>query len=631
MIWSLPREEGGELMMLRQNGVLEGRDQDHMRGANDQAPRIEDYGLIGDCRTAALVSRHGSIDWLCWPRFDSGACFAALLGTPDHGHWSIAPVAPSFRSTRHYRGDTLILETLFTAEDGSFAVLDFMPIGGETSALVRIVEGREGSPSIRMELRLRFDYGSSVPWVTQLPAKDGIVAIAGPNQAVLRSPVPVHGERLSTVAEFRLGPGARVPFVLGHGASHLPPPAPVDAEEALARTEAYWQRWAGRCELDGPWGGAILRSLLVLKALTFGDTGGIVAAPTTSLPERIGGTRNWDYRFCWLRDAALTLDALMAAGFYEEAGAWRDWLHRSVAGSPEDLQTLYGLSGERRLTELELPWLPGYRNSAPVRIGNAASSQLQLDVFGELMDALHLAREGGLDASTDAWDIQSAAMHHLERIWHEPDDGIWEIRGARRHFTYSKVMAWVAFDRSIRDAEKYGFEAPLSRWRALRDEIHRIVCELGFDPELGSFTQTFGCHELDASLLLIPEVGFLPVEDPRVAGTIAAIERELVEDGFVRRYRTHPGVDGLEPGEGAFLACSFWLADVYIRQARIEEAEALVERLLALRNDLGLLSEEYDTVRGEQTGNFPQAFSHLSLVRTVLNLERQRQRPRSHA
>jgi GH15 family glucan-1,4-alpha-glucosidase len=623
-------------MMLRQDGVPEGRNAREASVANDPAPRIEDYALIGDCRTAALISRHGSIDWLCWPRFDSGACFAALLGTPEHGHWSIGPAGPTFHSTRQYRGDTLILETVFTAEDGSFAVLDFMPIGNEVSSVIRIVEGREGSPSIRMELRLRFDYGSSVPWVTQLPQNDGIVAIAGPNLAVLRSPVAVRGEHLSTVAEFRLEPGQRVPFVLGYGASHRPPPAPIDAEEALARTEEHWRRWAGRCELSGTelrgsWGGAILRSLLTLKALTYDDTGGIVAAPTTSLPERIGGARNWDYRFCWLRDAALTLDALMAAGFYEEAGAWRDWLHRSVAGSPEDLQTLYGLAGERHLTELELPWLPGYRKSGPVRVGNAASSQLQLDVFGELMDALHLAREGGLDASTDAWDIQSAAMHHLERIWHEPDDGIWEIRGARRHFTHSKVMAWVAFDRSIRDAEKYGFEAPLERWRALREEIHALVCELGFDAGLGSFTQTFGCQELDASLLLIAEVGFLPVEDPRVAGTIAAVERELMVDGFVRRYRTHPGVDGLEPGEGVFLACSFWLADVYIRQGRIEEAEALVERLLAVRNDLGLLSEEYDTTRGELTGNFPQAFSHLSLVRTVLNLEGRKRGTRSRA
>ncbi|WP_448149956.1 glycoside hydrolase family 15 protein [Labrys miyagiensis] len=606
-------------MMLHDVGTPAGREQfRHARGKRGGL-KIEDYGLIGDCRSAALVGRNGSIDWLCWPRFDSAACFAALLGTPEHGRWSIAPASPSFRSRRNYRGDTMILETVFETAEGSFAVLDFMPIGTERSSLIRIVEGRSGTPKLRMELLLRFDYGSSVPWVTQLSERNGIVAIAGPNLAVLRSSVPLQGEHLATVAEFPVSPRERIPFVLSYGPSHRPAPAPLDAEKALARTERFWLDWAARCRVDGHRREAMLRSLLTLKALTFSDTGGIVAAPTTSLPERVGGERNWDYRFCWLRDAALTLVALMGAGYYEEAGAWRDWLHRSVAGSPEDLQIMYGLAGERRLTELELPWLPGYRDSQPVRIGNAASSQLQLDVWGELMDALHLARAGGLDASTDAWDIQRAAMAHLEGIWQEPDDGIWEIRGARRHFTHSKIMAWVAFDRSIRDAEKYGFEAPLERWRAIRDEIHGLVCELGFDRGVSSFTQTFGCRELDASLLLISETGFLPVEDPRVAGTIAAIERELVVDGFVRRYHTRTRTDGLEPGEGVFLACSFWLADVYQRQGREEEAHALTDRLLDLRNDLGLLSEEYDTDRGELTGNFPQAFSHLSLVRSALS------------
>jgi GH15 family glucan-1,4-alpha-glucosidase len=610
-------------MNLHEGAGSEGLDQERFRQTAAPALKIEDYGLIGDCRTAALVGRNGSIDWLCWPRFDSAACFASLLGTPEHGRWSIAPAGGLQRSSRSYRGDTMILETVFETEAGSFAVLDFMPIDGETTSLVRIVEGRSGSVPVRMELRLRFDYGSSVPWVTQLPDENGIVAIAGPNLAVLRTPARLRGEALATVAEFTLGAGERMPFVLGYGPSHRPPPQPLDADTALVNTERYWCDWAKRCQCDGERRQAMLRSLLTLKALTFADTGGIVAAPTTSLPELIGGERNWDYRFCWLRDAALTLVALMGAGYYEEAAAWRNWLHRSVAGSPNDLQIMYGLAGERRLTEIEIPWLPGYRNSAPVRVGNAASSQLQLDVWGELMDALHLAREGGLDASTDAWDIQHAAMEHLEGIWQEPDDGIWEIRGSRRHFTHSKIMAWVAFDRSIRDAEKYGFEAPLERWRTIRDEIHDLVCELGFDKSIGSFTQTFGCRELDASLLLISEVGFLPIEDPRVAGTIAAIERELVVDGFVRRYHTRTRADGLQPGEGVFLACSFWLADVYQRQGREAEAHALVDRLLALRNDLGLLSEEYDTGLKQQTGNFPQAFSHLSLVRTALGLHMQ--------
>ncbi|WP_284312779.1 glycoside hydrolase family 15 protein [Labrys miyagiensis] len=610
-------------MRQGQGHAPEGRDQQRSPRGDGAALRIEDYGLIGDCRTAALVGRNGSVDWLCWPRFDSAACLAALLGTPEHGRWTIAPADPAYRVGRSYRGDTMILETTFETEGGSFMVTDFMPIGEDRSSLVRIVEGLKGTPSIRMELLLRFDYGSSVPWVTQLPEKGGIVAIAGPNLVVLRSPMPLHGEHLATVAEFMVEPGERVPFVLSYGPSHLRPPIPLDAGQALADTEKFWLDWAGRCRVDGRQGAALLRSLLTLKALTFSETGGMVAAPTTSLPELIGGERNWDYRFCWLRDAALTLVALLAAGYQEEASAWRNWLHRSVAGSPEDLQIMYGLAGERRLTELEIPWLPGYRDSRPVRIGNAASVQLQLDVWGELVDALHLAREGGLDASTDAWDIQRAAVEHLEGIWQAPDDGIWEIRGARRHFTHSKIMAWVAFDRSIRDAEKYGFEAPLERWRVIRGEIHALVCELGFDKSIGSFTQTFGCRELDASLLLIPEVGFLPIEDPRVAGTIAAVERELVVDGFVRRYHTRTRADGLQPGEGVFLACSFWLVDAWQRQGREKEAHALIERLLALRNDLGLLSEEYDTERGEQTGNFPQAFSHLSLVRSALSLHLQ--------
>ena len=594
------------------------------RGPVKRPLRIEDYGLIGDGRTAALVGLDGSIDWLCWPRFDSESCFAALLGDEAHGHWSIQPASGRPRATRAYRGDTMVLETLFETPEGSFAVIDFMPAARPDSSVVRIVEGRSGTSQVRLQLRLRFDYGSSIPWVTRLPDGMGVVGIAGPNLAVLRSSsrmgAALHGENLSTVAEFSLRAGERESFVLTHGPSHLPPPAPIDAEAALRDTEAFWREWAGRCTYHGHRRKAVLRSLLTLKALIFTETGGIVAAPSTSLPEHPGGTRNWDYRYCWIRDATLTLIALMGGGYHEEAKAWRDWLQRAVAGSPEDLQLMYGVAGERRLDEWEVG-LPGYEASVPVRIGNAASDQLQLDVWGEMMDALHLAREAGLASLPSAWALQCRALVHLETIWDEPDDGIWEMRGGRRHFTHSKVMAWVAFDRTIRDAEKYGLAGPLDRWRAARDEIHRCVCAKGFDRELGSFTQSFGSPELDASLLLIPTVGFLPVGDPRVAGTIAAIERNLVQDGLVLRYRTESGKDGLPAGEGAFLACSFWLADAWQLQGREKEANALVDRLLALSNDLGLLSEEYDTRAGRQVGNFPQAFSHLSLVRTVLSLD----------
>ncbi|TCI00555.1 glycoside hydrolase family 15 protein [Roseococcus sp. SYP-B2431] len=581
---------------------------------------IEDYGLIGDGRTAALVGRDGSIDWLCWPRFDSASCFAALLGDEGHGHWSIAPAGGEARATRAYRGDTMILETVFETRDGSFAVIDFMPAARPDSSIIRIVEGRRGTSPVRMQLRLRFDYGSSVPWVTRLPDGTGISAIAGPNLVVLRSEAELHGENLATVAEFSLSAGQRRHFVLTYGPSHLAPPAPIDPEAALRETDTFWRAWAGRCTYDGHRREAVLRSLLTLKALIYAETGGIVAAPTTSLPECLGGTRNWDYRYCWIRDATLTLIALMGAGYHEEAKAWRDWLQRAVAGSPADLQLMYGIAGERRLDEWEVPGLPGYEGSAPVRVGNAASGQLQLDVWGEMMDALHLAREGGLASLPSAWALECRALEHLEGIWDEPDDGIWEMRGGRRHFTHSKVMAWVAFDRVIRDAEKYGLRAPLDRWRAVREEIHRTVCDKGFDPALGSFTQSFGSRELDASLLLIPTTGFLPIDDPRVAGTIAAVERELLEDGLVLRYRTESGKDGLPAGEGAFLACSFWLADAWLLQGREAEANALVDRLLSLRNDLGLLAEEFDTGALRQVGNFPQAFSHLALVRTAISL-----------
>jgi GH15 family glucan-1,4-alpha-glucosidase len=586
----------------------------------DHPLRIEDYGLIGDCTTAALVGRNGSIDWLCWPRFDSAACFSALLGNSNHGRWSIAPSEPAYKSSWSYRGDTMILENVFAAQDGSFALIDFMPTNRPDSSVIRIVEGRSGRPRVRMDLTLRFDYGSAVPWVDRLPDENGVAAIAGPNLVALRAPVELKGEDLSTTSDFTIASGERVSFVLTYGPSHLPPPAAIDADLSLDDTEAFWKEWSARCTYDGHRREAVMRSLLTLKALTLTQTGGIVAAPTTSLPEQIGGPRNWDYRYCWLRDATLTLIALMGSGYYEEAIAWRNWLQRAVAGSPHDLQIMYGLSGERRLNEWEIPWLPGYRESLPVRIGNAASDQLQLDVWGEIADAMHFARECGLAPFLAGRSLQRVALEHLEAIWKEPDDGIWEVRGGRRHFTHSKVMAWVAFDRGVKDAEKYGFEAPIDRWRAVRDEIHRTVCARGYNTARQAFTQSFDGTELDASLLLMPAVGFLPIDDPRIAGTVTAIERELVSDGLVLRYRTESGADGLPAGEGVFLACSFWLADVYQMQGRIAEANALLDRLLTLRNELGLLSEEYDTKAELQVGNFPQAFSHLALVRTALSL-----------
>ncbi len=582
--------------------------------------RIEDYGLIGDCTTAALIGRDGSLDWLCWPRFDSGACFATLLGDESNGRWRIGPVNADARSERSYRDSTMILETRFhDDDDGDFAVIDFMPMRGETSSVVRIVEGRRGTSKVRMSMTLRFDYGASVPWVQAID--DGIVAIAGPNLIVLRADVPLRGEHFSTVAEFDVAEGQRVAFVMSYGESHLPPPQRIDIDEALRTTQEFWSEWAGRCKCDGEYGAAMLRSLLTLKALTFTETGGMVAAPTTSLPEQLGGQRNWDYRYCWIRDATLTLSSFMRAGYFDEAEAWRDWLHRSLAGKPEDLQIMYGIAGERWLVECELPWLPGYHGSKPVRVGNAAHQQLQLDVWGEMMGALHLAREGGMAHLPSSWDMQCTALNHLASIWREPDDGIWEVRGGRQHFVHSKVMAWLAFECGILDAVKYKLDAPVDEWRATRDEIHRTVCEQGFSAKKNSFTQSFGSEELDASLLLIPRTGFLPIDDPRVAGTIAAIERELFVGGFVERYRSERVEDGLPAGEGVFLPCSFWLVNAYLMQDRREDAEELLKRLLALRNDLGLLSEEYDTKNRRMVGNFPQAFSHLSLVHAVLNFQ----------
>jgi GH15 family glucan-1,4-alpha-glucosidase len=581
---------------------------------------IEDYALIGDCVTAALVSRAGSIDWLCWPRFDSPACFAALLGTPDNGAWRIAPADPEARVRRQYLDGSMVLETVFTTGGGEVALIDFMPAGNHASSVVRLVEGRRGQVEMRMALALRFDFGSAVPWVTRLPDDSGIVAIAGPDLVVLRSPVRMKGEDFTTIARFTVHEGQTIPFVMSHGPSHLRPPKPIDPRAVLSETMRFWSRWSHRCSYCGPYEAAVRRSLLTLKALTYHPTGGIVAAATTSLPEQLGGQRNWDYRYCWLRDATLTLLAFMHAGYFEEAQAWRDWLHRSVAGRPDQIQIMYGLSGERHLREWEADWLPGYQGARPVRIGNAAHAQLQLDVYGEIMDALHHARLGGLAAPPASWDLQRRLIEHLEQIWQVPDEGIWETRGERKLFTLSRVMAWVAFDRAIRSAENFGLEAPLDHWRRLRREMHATICREGFDAERNTFTQSFGSRELDASLLLIPLVNFLPADDPRVLGTVAAIERELISDGFVLRYDTSLGLDGLPAGEGAFLACSFWLADNYALQGRRQEAVALFERLLALRNDVGLLSEEYDPRAGRLVGNFPQAFSHVALVGTALAL-----------
>jgi GH15 family glucan-1,4-alpha-glucosidase len=582
---------------------------------------LEDYALIGDCETAALVSRAGSIDWLCWPRFDSGACFAALLGGAEHGRWTIEPVSAEAQRSREYVDGTLILATRIVDGDAVATVADFMPPRSRNSNIVRLVRGERGRVRMRMELVLRFDYGRTVPWVNRLP--DGSLrAIAGPDMVVLRTPVPVRGKDLTTVAEFDVTAGETIPFVLAHGPSHLPPPEPIDPARSLESTAAFWTQWAGRTTSHGEWSDAVGRSLMVLKALTYAPTGGMVAAPTTSLPEKLGGSRNWDYRFCWLRDATLTLLALMNAGYYDEARAWRDWLLRAAAGAPSQVQIMYGLAGERQLPELELPWLPGYDSSPPVRIGNAAHGQLQLDVFGEVMDALHQARNGGLQPREADWAFQRALLEHLETIWDRPDQGMWEMRGPAKHFTYSKVMAWVALDRGIRNAEALALDGPMDRWRALRGSIHTEVCTRGFDAARGTFVQAYGSNEVDASLLLLPTTGFLPASDPRILGTIAAVERELLRDGIVMRYDTHATDDGLPPGEGAFLACTFWLADAYALTGRMQDARSLFERLLRLRTDLGLLSEEYDVSGRRLVGNFPQAFSHIALVTTAHNLTR---------
>ena len=583
---------------------------------------IEDYALIGDCHTAALVARNGSIDWLCFPRFDGGACFAALLGNEEHGHWMIAPAGDVRRVHRRYRDGTLVLETDYETADGEVTLIDCMPPRSRAPDLVRVVVGRRGQVRMRMQLIIRFDYGSIIPWVSRIDK--GIRAVAGPDTLILRALVDLRNENFRTEAEFTVSEGERVPFVIIWHPSHEPEPEMIDADETIASTDEWWREWSGRCTYDGPWRAAVIRSLITLKALTYAPTGGIVAAPTTSLPEHLGGVRNWDYRYCWVRDATFTLYALLLGGYVEEACAWREWLLRAVAGEPSQLNIMYGLAGERRLTELELSWLPGYRHSAPVRIGNAASEQFQLDVYGELMDAMHLARRGGLEPDENAWWVERALTEFLESAWREPDNGIWEMRGPKRHFTHSKVMAWVAVDRMVKAVERFGLEGPVERWRSLRAKIHEEVCRKGFDRERNTFVQYYGGRELDASLLMIPLVGFLPPSDARVKGTLAAIERDLMADGFVLRYRTKPDVDALPPGEAAFLACSFWLADNLALSGRKEDAQRLFERLLSLCNDVGLLSEGYDPGNKRLLGNFPQALSHLALVNTACNLSRDR-------
>jgi GH15 family glucan-1,4-alpha-glucosidase len=590
---------------------------------------VEDYALIGDTRTAALVGRSGSIDWLPLPRFDSGACFAAILGEPKHGRWLIAPATSEIPATRRrYRENTLVLETEFTTPEGRLRLVDCMPPDEDIPNVVRIVEGIEGDVPMRMELVIRFDYGWLVPWVRTV---DGVLrAIAGPEALALRTPVATRGENLTTVAEFRVRAGERVPFVLSWHSSVEPPPPELDATAAVAAAEAWWRSWVGRCTYEGPWRDEVIRSLITLKALTYSPTGGIVAAPTTSLPEHIGGVRNWDYRYCWLRDATFTLYALLVAGFHEEACAWRDWLVRAAAGAPDQLQIMYGVAGEHRIPELTLDWLPGYAGSAPVRVGNAAVQQLQLDVYGEVMDVLHQARRFGLPPDRFSWEVQRKLLEFLESSWQERDAGIWEVRGPRQHFTHSKVMAWLAFDRAVKAVRSFGAPGPAERWSRLRDEIHAQICSKGYDAGKRAFVQAYGSKKLDASLLMIPLVGFLPAQDERVVGTIRAIERELTVDGWVRRYDAdQDSGDGLPPGEGAFLLCSFWLADNYALTGRMDDARALFERLLSVRNDVGLLSEEYDPIARRQLGNFPQAFSHVGLVNTAFNLT-PRQRGPAH-
>jgi GH15 family glucan-1,4-alpha-glucosidase len=580
---------------------------------------LEDYALIGDTQTAALVGRDGSIDWMCVPRFDSGSCFAKLVGHDDHGRWLTAPEGEVTATARRYRGRTMVLETDMTTAEGSVRITDFMPPRHHHPRVVRIVSGLEGEVRMRSELVIRFEYGQDIPWVRH--TERGLRAIAGPNALWLDTGVDFHGRNMRSVASFTVGAGEQVAMVLSWHLSHDEEPFALDVDRALHETVAWWEEWSGRMEeVHGEWQDAVLRSLLTLKALTFAPTGGIIAAPTTSLPEDIGGVRNWDYRYCWVRDATLTLDALIEAGYRDEAEAWMRWLGRAAAGAPEQLQIMYGAAGERRLTEFEVEWLPGYEGSSPVRIGNAASGQFQLDVYGELMDAIDRARGHGLEILPIVWNVQLALMRFVEEHWDDPDDGIWEMRGPRQHFTHSKVMAWVAFDRAVRAVERYRLKGPVERWRVARDAVHADVCAKAWDDRRQAFTQYYGSDSLDASVLMAPLVGFLPASDPRIVSTVEAIQRELMVDGFVQRYQNSTGVDGLPGGEGAFLPCTFWLADCLAQLGRVEEATAIFGRLLALTNDVGLISEEYDSGRKRLVGNFPQAFSHVGLINTARNL-----------
>ena len=593
------------------------------------AARIEDYAIIGDMETAALVDHRGSIDWLCWPHFSSAACFAALLGIEENGCWQIAPAEGEFTTRRRYRDHTLILETDFEQSAGAIRLIDFMPPRGVHSDIVRVVEGIRGTVAVRMELALRFDYGRTVPWVTAID--DGVRAVAGPNLAILHASVPVHGENLKTVAEFTVRKGERVWFTLTYGASHDPDPKPIDFRRALKVTTSDWRQWSRRLQYKGKYREAVERSLITLKALTFRPTGGIVASPTTSLPEKIGGARNWDYRYCWLRDTTFTLLALMNAGYFKEAEAWQDWLLRALAGSAEQVQIMYGLFGEQQLIEWEIGWLRGYENSRPVRVGNAASTQLQFDIYGEMLDSFFHAQHGMRRHNEDDFRVLALLLNHLAAIWQRPDHGIWETRGPAQHFTYSKMMAWVAFDRGVLLAEQLKYDAPIETWKSIRDAIHEEICKKAFDKRKNCFVQAYGSKELDASLLLMPAVGFLPGSDRRVKSTVRAIERELMRDGFVLRYNSARVRDGLPPGEGVFLACSFWLVGSLKSIGRTREAKALFERLLKLRNDLGLLSEEYDVKDKRFVGNFPQAFSHIALVSAAFYLEDgKRVRHRAH-
>jgi GH15 family glucan-1,4-alpha-glucosidase len=581
--------------------------------------RIEDYGLIGDCETAALVGRDGSIDWLCWPAFDSDACFAALLGTQKNGRWQISPAEDVTKSSRRYWDNTLILETRFETANGVVAVIDFMPPRGHASDIVRLVRGVRGRVKLQTQLVIRFGFGADIPWVKRTD-EGALLAIGGQDMTVLRTPVAMRGEDMTTVADFEVEEGQTVPFVLTYGPSHLPIPAPIDPAQALQDTEDYWTDWCSHCTYEGDSRDLVLRSLITLKALTYGPTGGIVAAPTTSLPEKLGGARNWDYRFCWLRDATFTLLALMNSGYTEEASCWHNWLLRAVAGSPADMQIMYGIMGQRRLLEWEAEWLPGYEGAQPVRVGNAAHAQLQLDVYGELIDAFHKSRVAELKLDEGSWDLECTVLKHLAEVWDRPDHGIWERRGDGRHYVSSKVMTWVAFDRAIKSAEQFGFKAPLEDWKALRETIHRDVCEKGFDREQNAFVESYGSKLFDASILILPAVGFLPASDPRVHGTLAAIEKHMMRDGFVLRHDPREVSDEKQPIEGAFLACSLWLADAYVLAGDLARAQALFDRVVGVANDLGLLAEEFDTGAGRQTGNFPQALTHIALINTAHNL-----------